>query len=308
MKKYLVVATCFFIVVFILSTRESRFEFFQENNFPKIEIKNKSATVIFVGDIMLGRNVQNLMAKNGAEYPFENISGFLAASDGVVANLEGPIVSSPVHTPPNSLSFSFASSTALLLAKHNIAVVSLANNHTYDQGVDGFNETKKFLEDAKISSAGNPYAIGAESVTRRTIGSFPIIFAAFNFTDPNLDTNKALGLIKNLRSQSGEFLVAMVHGGDEYSLNANSRQQKFYRALIDAGADLVVGHHPHVVEETEKYHGKMIFYSLGNFIFDQYFSREVQQGLAVKLTLSDGEPSYQIIPIGSIHSQPELTI
>ena len=306
MKKYLIIAVCSVALAFLLTKGESRFEIVQKNSQEKIEIKSESATVLFVGDIMLGRNVENLMNLKGEEYPFAGSGDLLSKNDGVVANLEGPIMENSVHTVTNSLRFSFASTTAKLLALHNVVAVSLANNHAYDYGVAGFNETKKYLDENGISSAGLPYSAGADNIARRDIGGFPFVFAAFNFTHPSLDSGKALSLIKNLERKPGDFLVVMIHGGEEYATSSNAGQRKFYRAMIDAGADVVIGHHPHVVQEVEEYKGRPIFYSLGNFIFDQYFSKEVEEGLAVRLTLSSGEARYEIVPIRSNRSQPEV--
>jgi poly-gamma-glutamate synthesis protein (capsule biosynthesis protein) len=96
----------------------------------------------------------------------------------------------------------------------------------------------------------------------------------------------------------------MVHGGDEYHLHSNKFQEGFYESLIDMGVDAVIAHHPHVVEEVELYKKKPIFYSLGNFIFDQYFSKDVQQELSVKITVKNDSVNYQLIPLKSTRSQP----
>jgi poly-gamma-glutamate synthesis protein (capsule biosynthesis protein) len=96
-----------------------------------------------------------------------------------------------------------------------------------------------------------------------------------------------------------------IHWGEEYRDVSNKRQQTLGRALIDAGADVIIGHHPHVVEEIELYRGKPIFYSLGNFIFDQYFSKETQEGLAVKISVGDKKAAYELIPVDLHKSQPK---
>ncbi len=124
--------------------------------------------------------------------------------------------------------------------------------------------------------------------------------------NPNFGYKKAHEFVKSIRHAPDEFLVAMVHGGDEYQLTSNKAQKAFYRGLIDDGVKLVIAHHPHVVQEAEKYKGSMIFYSLGNFIFDQYFSKETQEGLTIKATFAHGAVSYELIPVKSIRSQPML--
>jgi poly-gamma-glutamate synthesis protein (capsule biosynthesis protein) len=98
----------------------------------------------------------------------------------------------------------------------------------------------------------------------------------------------------------------LPHWGAEYGLKSNKRQQDFAHALIDSGADLIVGSHPHVVQEIEPYNGKYIFYSLGNFIFDQYFSKNTQQGLALLLELSEASSTIALLPIDLQFSQPKM--
>ena len=108
-----------------------------------------------------------------------------------------------------------------------------------------------------------------------------------------------------------------VHWGQEYQIKSSVFQQKLARKIIDSGADLIIGHHPHVVQEIEIYNNKLIFYSLGNFVFDQYFSEQTQQGLAVALEIypvrnndsnrvNPNKNIYKLFPIQSKLSQPFL--
>ena len=97
-----------------------------------------------------------------------------------------------------------------------------------------------------------------------------------------------------------------VHWGQEYQIKSSVFQQKLARKIIDSGADLIIGHHPHVVQEIEIYNNKLIFYSLGNFVFDQYFSEQTQQGLAVRLEINENKLVFQLFPIQSKLSQPFL--
>jgi poly-gamma-glutamate synthesis protein (capsule biosynthesis protein) len=276
---------------------------------PRIGSSNKiqeTTSVLFVGDIMMGRNVELLMDQKGDQYPFEYISSLFSSVDAVIANLEGPIIKDHTRTPLQSLMFNFDSGTPQLLKSHNVQVVSLANNHTYDYGKAGYDETTTFLADAGITAVGHPFAFGQEFVVRKQIGSQNMVFVAFNITNPHFRFDKALAFVKTIQKNPDEKLMAMVHGGDEYQLISNPIQKSFYQGLIDSGADLVIAHHPHVVEEIEQYHGKIIFYSLGNFIFDQYFSKQTQQGLTVRATFTSGTTTLELIPLKSILSQPML--
>ena len=110
-----------------------------------------------------------------------------------------------------------------------------------------------------------------------------------------LDVKKAEAVVSALKG-SVDWVIVSIHWGEEYDQYVNTAQQNLAHALIDRGADAIVGHHPHVVQGVEVYKNKPIFYSLGNFIFDQYFSVETQQGLAVSLEFSDDGVAYALQP------------
>jgi poly-gamma-glutamate synthesis protein (capsule biosynthesis protein) len=131
---------------------------------------------------------------------------------------------------------------------------------------------------------------------------------AFNKTFPfNCSDEEIAKIVKKVReSNPGKFLIVLLHWGQEYQLKSSISQQSLSHKLIDEGADLIVGSHPHVVQEIEEYKGKLIFYSLGNFIFDQYFSKETQEGLAVGLEIYPEKVIYRLFPIQSCLSQPFL--
>ena len=272
-------------------------------------ILQSGPSVIAVGDIMLGRQVENDMDRYGDSYPFAHIDDFMKNSDGVIANLEGPVVENHVVTPSMSLHFEFDTRMPAVIKSHNITVVNLANNHTYDDdGAYGFDQTVKYLDQAGVMHAGNPFKIGDEYVLHTTIKNKKFIFVGFNITHPDFDFVAAHAFVQKIfkEKQSDEFMIAMVHGGEEYSLHSNATQENFDRGLVDGGVDLVLAHHPHVVEEVEKYKNKLIFYSLGNFIFDQYFSQDVQDELAVNITFNKDSTHYELVPILSTNSQPAV--
>jgi poly-gamma-glutamate synthesis protein (capsule biosynthesis protein) len=262
--------------------------------------------LLFVGDVMLGRNVENLMNKYGDEYPFIKVSDLLRSADAVIANLEGPVMENHKHTPSGSLRFAFDERMPSMLASHTIGIVTLANNHTFDFGSAGYIETKSLLTKAGVESFGHPFSTGEQYILRKKVKGVTFIFVGFNFTNPKFNTQDAYKLLATIKPQPNEFLIAVIHGGDEYKLISNKHQQEFYRGLIDRGAQAVIAHHPHVVEEVELYKDKPIFYSLGNFIFDQYFSKDVQEELAVRMHFDRDTITYTLIPISSTYSQPSI--
>ena len=127
---------------------------------PKVQAQKnqelKPQQILFVGDIMLDRNVEVLMKKNGDNYPFEKIKDFLAEQDFVVANLEGPIVAKPKNFGEHAVQFAFASDSSNVLKENHINLVSLANNHTLNMGEKGLLETRNFLQTDKIGALGDP--------------------------------------------------------------------------------------------------------------------------------------------------------
>jgi len=115
---------------------------------------------------------------------------------------------------------------------------------------------------------------------------------------------KAIKTVKYLNPDN--FLMVSLHWGEEYKLINSPAQQSLSHRIIKAGADLIIGHHPHVVQNIEKYQGKLIYYSLGNFIFDQYFSPDTQEGLAVGLEIHPDRLVCRLFPLQINLSQPVL--
>lgn len=260
--------------------------------------------MLFVGDIMVGRYVETLMDKSGEDYPFLKIDDLLKDHTMVIGNLEGPIPTVHSQTPNNVMVFSFKESIAPLLKKHYFTDVTLANNHTLDQGEANFTHTTEVLTAAGLGVVGHPTKVDEQYVSRKTINGKDLIFVGFHDATRRLDDAAAKALLEKLAAERPDYLIVTIHWGNEYQLESNARQQDLAHMFIDAGADMVIGHHPHVTQEVEEYNGKIIFYSLGNFIFDQYFSLDTEQGLAVEVELTDDTSRYTLFPLESHMSQP----
>ncbi len=247
----------------------------------------------FGGDMMFDRYIRQKADAHGYDSILAPISSLLRSHDLVIANLEGPITtfaSVSQGTKPleqNNYIFTFSPKTTDALIEGNIGLVSLANNHVFNFGNQGLSQTKQYLTDAGIAYFGEPFsqAYHIEDIRGTRIG-----FVGFNeFFPPSKDD-----VLKTLRSlaTTTDFIVAFMHWGYEYTSEPNTYQQSLAREFIDAGADFVVGGHPHVIQTHELYNGKEIYYSLGNFVFDQYFSEDVRCGLFVTLTLNPKDFSY----------------
>ncbi|OGY84769.1 MAG: hypothetical protein A3F54_03200 [Candidatus Kerfeldbacteria bacterium RIFCSPHIGHO2_12_FULL_48_17] len=262
--------------------------------------------VIAVGDIMLGRYVETLMKQRGLDYPFTLTSADIRGADIAFGNLEGPIPLQHAQTPDNSLSFSFPQTTPGALPAAGFDIVSLANNHTYDRGAAGFTETQVALEKAGLLAVGNPVQAGPEYVREMVVRDQRIVWVAFNMTSRAFNEEVAFATVRAARNGVDDVVLVSVHWGNEYQLQSAGFQQAAAHGFIDAGADAVIGHHPHVVQEVEVYAGRPIFYSLGNFIFDQYFSEDVQQGLVVEMEIFPERVDYSLRPAQSDLSQPQF--
>jgi len=264
-------------------------------------------TILLVGDIMLDRGVEDLIKQNSIYYPFQKISHFLRGIDIVFGNLEGPIINNPPEFPANSLKFAFNSEVIKGASWCNLNLFSLANNHALDMGKEGLEETKRWLRKYGTAFVGDPLSGSSDNLNSAFFRD-NITFLAFNQIFPFVvKEEKIIRTIKTVKSLNPDnFLIVSLHWGEEYKLINSLAQQKLAHQLIEAGADLIIGHHPHVVQNIEKYQGKLIFYSLGNFIFDQYFSPETQQGLAVGLEIYPKNLVYRLFPLQINLSQPVL--
>lgn len=261
-------------------------------------------TILFTGDIMLDRGVEHLMEKQSFLYPFKKTIQLFRGIDLVVGNLEGPLNQNPPYFPDSSLKFAFAPETLEGLTFSNFNLLNLANNHTCNTGSSGLEQTKEILNQAEINYVGDPIQCDESFLSKKD----EFIFLAFNKTFSfNCSDEEIITIIANTRkSNPDNFLIIMLHWGNEYQNKSSILQQNLAHASIDAGADLIIGHHPHVVQEIEEYKHKLIFYSLGNFIFDMYFSQETQQGLLVGAEVYADKVIYRLFPVQSHLSQPFL--
>ncbi len=253
-----------------------------------------------VGDIMLDRNVWVKIKAHGKSYPFEKITDQLRGSDIVLANLEGPFTNSAKHAVSGgALSFNFDPSMAPVLKRAGLTTLSLANNHTLNQGRKGLNGTRATLKKNGLDYFGDPRN-GTNYHLTKTVNGERVTFLGYDNLDGKI--TQVITDIKNAH-RKGEYVIVVPHWGAEYQLGVQPKLQAQAKQLIDAGADMVLGGHPHVVEPFEIYKGKFIAYSLGNFIFDQYFSADTQQGLMLKLAFSSSTITVNVIPLISVRSQ-----
>ncbi len=265
---------------------------------------DSSVSFLAVGDIMLSRNVAGQIQKSGnANLPFEKMAELLnpptGGNDFNFGNLESPISPTSPVVGGHSLIFSAPLEYAQSLANYNFKILNLANNHALDQGLKGLKFTTNILDQLKIQHIGvgknleeawQPAVFETNGIKLCFIGaSYSSINdggkATNNYVARIEDIDKLKANISKLKAQC-DFIVATMHAGTEYVRNPNKSQIAFAHAAIDAGAGMVIGAHPHWVQTIEKYEGKYIFYSLGNFIFDQMWSQNTREGLTLKINLT----------------------
>lgn len=290
---------------------------------PSPSLQNNEISVLFLGDAMLSRGVAYQISKNNdLYYPFRNIQALLQQNDFVFANFESPIIPGrQIHA--GEMMFRVDENLAPILKELNFSIFSLANNHMLDFGQKGLLNTLKLLDENQIQyiGAGENYQ-EAHQYKILEKNNIKIAFLAYNDSDVILATNEAtenrpgtafmdLEALKNdviEAKNSADFVIVSIHSGTEYQENQNSRQTEFARTAIDAGANLVIGHHPHVVQPIEKYKNGYIFYSLGNCIFDQAGSEETTEGIAAQISFTKNEiKNIKILPfIIENYSQPKI--
>jgi poly-gamma-glutamate synthesis protein (capsule biosynthesis protein) len=272
------------------------------NNQTDSEKAKDSYKFLFFGDMMLDRNVKTLIDRKGLDHIFGKIAGskdsFFYDFDHVMANLEGAVTDNGSHyKPENAYDFAFEPETVNSLKEYNFNFFNLANNHSLDQGERGVRETYQNLEDLEFGFSGCPDGrIGDCSSRVIEKNGKKIGFAGFSMVYSMLNKNDLAEEIKELKEKS-DLVVANIHWGVEYEHYFNKTQQDTAYLLIDSGADIVIGHHPHVVQGMEIYKSRPIFYSLGNFVFDQYFSQATQEGLSVGINWQEnGDLSLFLFP------------
>lgn len=301
------IAVCAVITDRSVSTTVTDFFIEKKSEIPVVSVDTTTPiTIRHFGDMMLGRHVGVLAERNGFDWLFEPMvsssPGLFSSSDLTIVNLEGPFTKFRIETS-KEIAFQFNPDYAPLVADLGIDLVSLANNHSYDMGAAAFAETQKHLASSSIRYVGEQYAVNSSSLHFETIASTTIAFVAINDTHPGTDIEAAMNLIETAE-ETGDLTIVTIHWGAEYQLLSNERQRNLAHQFIDAGADAVIGHHPHVVQELEIYNGAPIAYSLGNLLFDQYFSTDTQQGLGVELTITSSTiSSIEILPYKTVYSQ-----
>lgn len=275
--------------------------------------ENQKVEIILTGDVMLGRSVMAKSLEVGDNtYPFRKVADVLRGSDLVLINLENPIVE---NCPVTNEGLKFCARPEMIegLTFAGVDMVSLANNHSRNYSEEGLQETVETLKANGVDS------IDGEELLVKEIGGTKFGFLGFDFTTKTpkeVDYNEI-----DFAASQVDVLITSVHWGIEYTRNPTNSQREWAKRMVNFGVDIVVGHGPHWVQDIEYIEvenptsprlrwARPVYYSLGNFIFDQMWSEETKKGLAIRLTFQKDKiikeeklPTYM-----SSWAQPEFIV
>lgn len=251
--------------------------------------------ILNFGDVMFDRGVRNIIENRGRD-PFEYIKKDLELIndyDVKIVNLEGPIVVMDRSLcQQKAYNFQFAPDTTDRLKSIGVNMVNIANNHAYDCLLTGYESTIKYLNSSGILFMGEKEY--EKSYVVKEISGKKVAFVGIDETVQPIPVSGFYEVVRKLKNEN-DIVVVNIHWGTEYMLSANENQIEIAHRLVDSGADVIFGHHPHVVQNMEVYKGRAIFYSLGNFVFDQNFG-DTTVGLGVGAEFGDSETVFELFP------------
>jgi poly-gamma-glutamate synthesis protein (capsule biosynthesis protein) len=274
-----------------------------------LKVQAEEIVINAVGDVMLAGKWTATISQNGYEYPFQGVAAELKKGDITIANLESPIARGGSEYTGKKFRFRAEPQVAEALNKSGINLVTLANNHSMDFGGPALVETMKNLKSAGIAWIGAGETLAeARKMALYTIKSRKIAFLGYSLTQPaeffagNSRPGTVPGYenifaedIKRARQQA-DYVIVSFHWGTEGRSDIQQYQRTAAHKAIDAGADVIIGHHPHVLRGIERYKTGIVFYSLGNFTFANK-GTSAAAGAMVRLRFSEGKREAELLPL-----------
>lgn len=242
---------------------------------PAIALADKTLTLTFVGDCTIGGeerlkqfdySFDGYLRKEGYGYFFKKMLPILEADDLTVANLEGVFINWANTAVEKTYNFRGTTDYTDVLKQGSVEAVNISNNHILDYGYDGIRHTVKALEGAGINWFGTNQVTQQSWIYEKDglkIGFVGMELSYWYYKHRTVLKEQ----IEALRAEGCQVVIGTMHGGVEYKKRHQRDQQDFARAMLDYGADIVIGHHPHVLQGIEVREGKTICYSIGNFVF-----------------------------------------
>ncbi len=266
----------------------------------------KIRTLIVTGDVLLARSVNyQTVSRNNFNWPFEKTADVLRGGDITFINLETPLIENcPLTNTGMSFCGDLRNIDGLLFA--GVDVVHIANNHISNFGVEGVKSTITNLNEKGLIVSGVDGAVYKEVKGLR--------FAFLGYNEVNFQEGVSLAEVEKVKREvavakkQSNIVVVQFHWGNEYTTEITQNQRELAHAAIDAGADLIVGNHPHWIQPLEIYKGKVITYAHGNFIFDQEWSQKTKEGIVGRYTFYEDElVDVELMPVLIEHyGQPSL--
>lgn len=289
------------------------------NNSCKQKQYEEHLSICFTGDVLLDRGVREQIEKKGISFLFEDVASIFQASDATVINLECPVTNT---TSPINKKYIFRGEPKWLpkIKESGVTHAALANNHSMDQGRSGLDDTYRNLTEAGIKPIGYgknateanlPVFITKNGIEVALFNSVTIPLENWVYLEENsgvcqASINELSDAITRLKKNKPNcYIVVILHWGIEFQKEPTIKQRKEAYQLIDAGADAIVGHHPHVLQYEEIYKDKPVFYSIGNFIFDQSLP-DAKKSTIIQLNFSKKDFSYKKYPIQINGCKPEI--
>ncbi|QOS90628.1 CapA family protein [Peribacillus sp. JNUCC41] len=275
-------------------------------------------TMTMVGDVMMGRYVEEVTEKHGYDYLFRYMKPYFTDSDYVSGNYEHPVLKEEVSNykeADTAIRLNSNNSGVKAVKDAGFTVMNLANNHMMDFEERGLLDTiDEFkTEDMHYVGVGSNTTEAKNSIDYADVNGMRV--ATLGFTDvygkdavPKsnkagiLNTNpdllfEMIEKAKDAKQGNADLVVVNVHWGIEYSTSTTARQTDLAKAIIDAGADVIIGHHPHVLQSFDVYKDGIIFYSLGNFVFDQGWTRTKDSAMVQYHLAEDGKATVDVVPL-----------
>lgn len=287
---------------------------------PKI-IEEKTVSISLVGDIMLDGRVRAQINENGTEYLWEMVKEYFQNDDITIGNLETSITTRGTKWEDKKYNFRSDPKNLITMKESGIDVLTLGNNHTLDYGYEGLLDTLEYLDKSDIKRVGGGKN-KKEAMEGVIIDKDGLKVAVLSFSrvvpdvrwyatdkrpgivgayDPHI--NEVIAKIEEIKKES-DVVILSIHWGIERSIEPRKEEVALAKKLIDAGADVIMGHHPHVLQGVEIYKGKPIFYSLGNFMFGKRNDITAETMIA-QVNFKDKEiDNIRIIPCSMTSGRP----
>ena len=259
------------------------------DNVSGVDNVSNSLTLISTGDIGLVRYINyQIQKKHDPNYPFTEISNYLKDADITITNLEGPLVT---NCPNIITGFNFCGQDTNVkgLIFAGIDAATLANNHSTNHGLEGLNETVNILKSNGITPFGLADQIEYLNVKGKKIALVGFVELGNNWPGLNNATSQNVAKLVSQARKNTNIVITVFHWGIEYTRKPTQTQVSLAHTAIDNGADIVLGNHPHWIQETEIYKDKFITYAQGNTIFDQDWSQETKEGVLYKFEYKNGK-------------------